>query len=191
MISTPPQTVISIHLVDAKRRRHTGRGEHHRVVPGHQDHEQDAAQRGQRRMPAAVVVGRPEGGQRVEAEDHPLPIDDEVEQQADGEQRQQNPKLFVDLFDPSERSSHRYGLLIRYWARQRKNHAARFHGVRATNAGIFPGKSEIADRRLYRCQRTVLRTSTLSCRRCTVFLGFALEIRRHAGHPRGRGDSAP
>ena len=169
MISTPPQTVMSSHRVDAKPDAPFAAANEHRVVPGHQDDQQDAAQRGQRRVPAAVVVGRPEGRERVETQHHPLAVDDEVEQQADREQREQHPKLFVDLFDPSERSFHRYGLLIRYSARQRKKHAARFAGFAPPTPGFFPENQTIADRRLYRCQRTVLRTSTLSCRRCTSF----------------------
>jgi hypothetical protein len=83
--------------------RHGRRGrEQHRVVPGHEADEQHAAERGQRGLPPAVQIGGSERRQRVEAQDHPLTVDDHVQQQADEEQGQEDPQLLVDLFERAE-----------------------------------------------------------------------------------------
>ena len=86
--------------------------EEDRVVPGHQDDQEHAAQRGQRRVPTAVVVGRPERREGVEAQHHPLAVYHQVQEQTDREQREQNPELFVDLFDPSEAQLSSCGLPV-------------------------------------------------------------------------------
>ena len=73
--------------------------EEHRVVPGHDAHQQHAAECRQRPLPPAIQIRSPQRGERIEAEDHPLALDHEVQEQADEEQRQEDPQLLVHLFD--------------------------------------------------------------------------------------------
>ena len=80
--------------------------EEHGVVPRHQDHEQHAPKRRQRRVPASVEVRRAERRQGVEAEQHPLAVDCQVHQQADSEQRQEQPELLVHFLDAAEPRFH-------------------------------------------------------------------------------------
>ena len=77
------------------------------VVPRHQAHEQHAAERRQRRVPAAVEVGRAQRRQRVEAQDHPLAVDDEVQEQADAEEGQEQPQLLVHFLEAAKLGFHR------------------------------------------------------------------------------------
>ena len=82
------------------------RGQQHRVVPRHQADEQDAAEGGQRRVTPSIEVRRAERRKRVETEHHPLPVDCQVQQQADAEQGQQQPEFLVHFLDATEPRFH-------------------------------------------------------------------------------------
>ena len=70
--------------------------------------QEDAGERRQRGMTAAVKIGGADCRQRVEAQQHPLSIDEHVEEECDDEHRQDEPQLFVYDFEVVNRArSHR------------------------------------------------------------------------------------
>ena len=80
------------------RQRAAGPAEEARGRRQEHDH-QHAAERGQRGMPSTVEIGRSDRRHHVEAEHHPLRIDQEVQEQRDDEHREDEPQLFVHLLE--------------------------------------------------------------------------------------------
>ena len=101
MIRTPPQTVISSQRSPGMGEVPAACREEHRVVPRHDADEQNAAERRQRALATPIQIRRAKRGQRVEAEDHALALNHEVQKQTNEEQRQEDPQLLVHLFDAS------------------------------------------------------------------------------------------